>query len=140
MYICKLMSYVPVAASMFPALCIIEPEVNLAAPATVAQDFAPPNTIRWQTMGSPNNCQGEYLNTIGFVGQPGQQCVSLGEGDPTLFVLNYVLGDDRCMLTLYGGEECDEMTVVQRFRESTFGRNVCRPVPGYRSLDVVCLD
>ena len=133
MYICKLLSYVPVATTMFPAMCAID-SVELAG-----LDAAPPNTIRWQTLGSPRDCRGEYLNTIGFVGQPGQQCVGLSQGDPTLFVINFILGDDRCALTLYADESCGRQNMVARFSSSTSGHNVCKSVSGYRSLDVQCI-
>ena len=121
--LCTLLTYIP-SALLLPTLCAA----------------APPNTIKWQTLGSASSCNaGGLLDTIGFLGQPGQACVSLPSTAPSAAFLSWTVSDPSCTVELYAEAGCDPAELVVSLGGVTGNSLMCAEVPGgFRALDVVC--
>ena len=99
---------------------------------------AQPNIMRWQTIGSPTSCtSGGFLDTIGFIGQPGVTCASLDATDPTLAFLDYFL--NTCSINLYSAAGCANTTLELTLAKTSAPVSGCLSFsPGYRALSVTC--
>ena len=101
---------------------------------------APPNTIKWQTLGSASSCSaGGLLDTLGFQGQPGQACASLPSTAASAAFLSWTVSDASCTVELYAEAGCDPGELVVSLGGVTGNEVMCAEVPGgFRALDVVC--